>query len=60
MGRDENVEDDPFLPEDFADSETFTPLQSVGRVIARAREEGLPCTLITHSAASTSPSSDRR
>ncbi|MGV0953822.1 MAG: GNAT family N-acetyltransferase [Fluviibacter sp.] len=88
MGHDEDVEADPFRPEDFSDPETFTRLEAVGRVIAdltadigneqqwylhlvavgpeymndgvasrllvpvlaRAREEGLPCTLITQSA----------
>ncbi|MGV0999586.1 MAG: GNAT family N-acetyltransferase [Fluviibacter sp.] len=88
MGHDEDVEADPFRPEDFADPETFNRLEAVGRVITeltadignepqwylhlvavhpdymnqglasrllplvlmRAREDGLPCTLITQSA----------
>ncbi len=88
IGHHEDVEADPFRPEDFADPETFTRLEAVGRVIteltadignepqwylhlvavgpeymnhgiasrllvsvlARAREEGFPCTLITQSA----------
>src|SRR5574343_87571 len=34
MGHDEDVEADPFRPEDFADPETFTRLEAVGRGIA--------------------------
>lgn len=34
MGHDEDVEADPFRPEDFADPDTFFRLEAVGRVIA--------------------------
>ena len=88
MSHGEDVEADPFKPEDFSNPETFERLEAVGRVIdeltadignepqwylhliavrpeftnqgyssrlilpilAQARAEGLPCTLITQSA----------